>query len=145
MGQKKSSKRSATVGVSSSTVRHLVKPRTGFEQHTAKLMALYKTYAQELYVNGLDPTDVLEELTAYQTALDGESSLRAQMQLQQREALLHSSNVWTAMLAVYDRARFAARSNPNIELAIADFEQFMRVHRAAKKTTPAAPPTPVVA
>ena len=38
------------------------------------------------------------------------------------------------MLAVYERAKIAARTNPDIRAAIAEFERFMHVKRSRPAT-----------
>lgn len=144
MGQKKRSKRSTTVDVSSSTVRHLVRPRAGFDAHTAALIELYRSHTQELFIAGLDPSAVLAELAQYAASLAAQRALRAQLVQQQETTLLHASSVWTAMLAVYEEARSASKRSSTIRAAIADFEQFMRNQRVKKPATTAGV-TPVAA
>jgi hypothetical protein len=139
------STQSATpVGMLPTIARWLNRPRISFDRYTAPLMTLYQSYTQELYVSGLDPAAVLSELTAYATAAAAEQVARIELKKQQNAKLLHASHVWSAMLAVYERAKIAARTNPAIRAAIAEFESFMHVKRSRRtSTTPATTPVAV--
>jgi hypothetical protein len=132
-----------TVSAVLTTVRGLVHPRTSFDRYTSTLMQLYKSYTQELFISGFDPAGVLKELEAYSSAVAAQQVARAELKKQQNAALRHASNVWSAMLAVYERAKIAARSNPDIQAAIAEFESFMHVKRS--RPTAAAATKPVAA
>ncbi len=127
---RRSTRSATTVSAVLTTVRALLYPRTSFDRYAPALMRLYKSYSQELFISGFDPAVVLKELDAYSSAVAAQQVARAELKKQQNAALLHASNVWSAMLAVYERAKIAARTNPDIKAAIAEFERFMHVKRS---------------
>ena len=124
-----------TVSAVLTAVGRLIRPRKRFDRYTAPLMQLYESFSQELYISGFDTATVLAELKAYSSAIAAQQVARTELKKQQNAALLHASNVWSAMLAVYERAKIAARSNPDIKAAIAEFESFMHVKRSRPATT----------
>jgi hypothetical protein len=134
------------VGAVANTVRRPLRPRTNFEHYVPALMQLYKSNVDALYMSGFDPDAVLAELAAYQSSLLAQQIAWNAFKRQQSNTLQHASNVWSAMLLVYERAKAVARTNPEIRLAITEFVSFMKQWRRRKKplaSTPVTSSTPV--
>ena len=58
----------------------------------------------------------------------------------QETRLLQSSNAWSGLLKIYNRAQSAAKTNPDVKRAIADFAKFMQLGPRKKKVPPPTPP-----
>jgi hypothetical protein len=105
-------------------------------------MQLYESFKQELYMSGFDPATVRAQLALYTTKLAALKAARIELAKLQEETTQLASFVWSGTLAVYERGQSAARTNPDIKRAIADFERFMRVKRPRRPKTPNGGSTP---
>jgi hypothetical protein len=124
-------------------MRHLPKPRTGFEVFAQRLAALVGDNASVLQVAGVDTSAMLAELAEYEAARSAVLSARNQLKLAQQTEFLHASNVWTQMLRIYRYAKAAGVDDQGILNALADFEAFMKKRK--KKAAAKAPTAPSAA
>jgi hypothetical protein len=133
------------VGAVSNQVRRPLRPRMSFEHYAPALMQLYKNNVDALYMSGFDPDAVLAELAVFQSSLLAQQIAWNAFKRQQSTTLQHASNVWSAMLLLYERAKAVARTNPEIKLAIAGFVSFMKQSRRKKPASsmPATSSAPV--
>jgi hypothetical protein len=117
----------ALVYLTPEEVRRLPKPRAGFEQFVARLVALVNARPDAIRIKGFDAEATLAELRAYMElhAVVNDARLRLAKALDTR--LLHGSNVWRTTLRIYRHALAAAQDDVNIEFAIAEFEAFMKI------------------
>jgi len=147
MGARKQSV--VTAGAVPSTGRRLPRPRASFAQYAPEMMQLYESFKQELYMSGFDPATVRAQLAMYASKLAALKAARIALAKLQEETTQLASSVWSGTLAVYERGQSAARTNPDIKRAIADFEHYMKRSRRPKTptggSTPPATGTPPVA
>jgi hypothetical protein len=136
--ERKSSKETQLVHVPAEELRHLLRPRGGFDRFANELITLARDHAEAIPMKGFDADAVLAELAAFDALEPAVAAAQKQLQLAQETRLLHASNVWQAMLRIYQWAQLAAQDEPDIDLAIAGFTAFMkkRKHKVA--------PAPVV-
>jgi hypothetical protein len=118
----------ALIDLSPEEVKRLPKPKGGFLRFAAPLLALYETNGSALG-SGLDAEAARASLSAVEALDAGLDAERKHLEMVQETRLLHASTVWMAMLDVYARARAAARHDPELARAVADFERFMRKPR----------------
>jgi hypothetical protein len=142
----RSSQSTKQVHLSGSQIRHLAKPRAGFEGPAQQLLAVLLEQPDLIVPKGFDVTTALAKVAQYQAMtpmvrnkkLDYESAADTQLQL--------GSEIWLLVLSGYQHAKVAARSNPAIAAAIAPFEAFMKKrHGRRKAKTTSTPATPVAA
>jgi hypothetical protein len=129
------------ISITSVARRRLLKPHRNFEEFTAPLVALYVAQIAKLRIDGLDPKATLATLEAYQSLAAEEAAAEAHLALVRGTRLLQSSQVWSTMLEIYARAQLAARKDPLIKAAIADFATYLRPASSKRKRT-ASPVTP---
>ncbi len=115
-----------TVSAVLTTVRGLIRPRTSFDRYTSVLMQLYKSYTQELFISGFDPGGGAERARGVRECGGRAAGSHGPSSRSSRTRRSYTlPTVWSAMLAVFERATNAARSNPVIRAAFAEFESFM--------------------
>jgi len=140
---KATSNEEALVHLSSTALQRLPKPRSGFEPWAMDLIALAKRMPR-LQAEAFDGDALIAELQIPR-ALQAEISETAKKLDMLRETQLkHNSHVWTEVLGIYERAKTEAKTNPDVEYAIARFEEFMKhgKRKPAIAPKPAAPVTP---
>jgi hypothetical protein len=126
--------------LSASQIRHLAKPRTGFEGPAQQLLAAVLEQSDQVVPKGFDIAPTLAKITQYQAMtptvrnkkLDYESAADTQLQL--------GSEIWQVVLVGYQHAKAAARTNPAIAAAIAPFEAFMKKSRGRRKAKTSSAP-----
>jgi hypothetical protein len=129
----------ALVHLSSAEMRHLPKPRTGFEPFAQRLASLVEGNASVAQAAGVDVSAMLEELNEYEAAHSAALSLSNQLKLAQQTEFLHASNVWMLELRIYRVAKALGVDDQDILNALADFEAFMRNKKRAPAKAPAPP------
>jgi hypothetical protein len=105
-------------------------------------MQLYESFKQELYMSGFDPATVRTQLAMYASKLAALKAARIEVAKLQTETAQLASSAWSGTLAVYERGQSAARTNPDIKRAIAEFERYMSVKRPRRPKTPTGGTTP---
>jgi hypothetical protein len=130
----------ALVRLTPADVHRLSKPKSGFDAYAQALVALLQAKASVLHVTGVDAEIVLDELEAYQALQPVVANAERQAAMARETRLLHASNVWRAMLKIYQHAQLAAENDAEVEDAVAAFETFLKRRRA--KTPPAPPAAP---
>jgi hypothetical protein len=126
------------VHLSAAQLKRLPRPRGGFALFTEPLLAVLADFEGEVVVPDVDVAMVREELREY-LALDAVvRDAKLKYEMARGTQLLHGSNVWQAMLLIYQHALAAARTNPLVQAAIAPFAAFMKkhAHKTAPKTAP---------
>jgi hypothetical protein len=142
----KKNKKNETVNLTTAQLRHLARPREGFEAQLEILIALYRANPQALYIDS-SPDELEAELNAYRDMVAAEDAEREQLATMEDARLVRGSSLWSALLDLYARGQLASRTKPTIKRGIASAEQFMRTHRKRASapvtppvTTPVAPP-----
>lgn len=141
MAQVKSSTASL-VHLSKSDVKRMLKPRAGFEAYVAQLVEL-ATAQPALQSKSFDAKAILDELRAYQTMQGVVAEAKKQLALARETRLQHASNVWRAMLRIYEHAQAEAKDDADVQYAIAGFEAFMKNGRKPHVSPPATTGAPV--
>jgi|JI10StandDraft_1071094.scaffolds.fasta_scaffold1995535_1 hypothetical protein len=135
---KKSAKKKKTaptlVDLSSDEVRALPKPREGFADQAADLVALYEKHAGVLGEVETSTTAIREDLAAWHALGPVEQAAIKHAEMATETRLLHAARAWSGMLEIYKRAQAAAPKNRAVASAIEPFEKFMSVGPRKKPT-----------
>jgi hypothetical protein len=145
MSRSKRNEQKATVALvhlSSAEMRHLPKPRKGFEPYVQRLAALVDGNASVAQAAGVDVSAMLEELDEYEAAHSAALSLSNQLKLAQQTEFLHAANVWSFELRIYRVAKALGVDDQDIQNALADFEAFLKKARKKKAAATTASTTP---
>jgi hypothetical protein len=114
------------VRLSAQARQRLVRPFKDFEQYVEPMLALYEAHGKALGGFALDPDALRAALTEFRALAADERAAEEQLALVKSTRLLRSSTVWSGVLEIYARGRWAARTNPAIKKAISDFQTYMK-------------------
>jgi hypothetical protein len=138
---KKTDARDALVDLTPDEIKKLVKPRPGFENFLSALLSLYRS-EPELQIKGLNLALIEAAFSSFVALQPLEASASKHLEMVQETRLLHSSNAWSGMLKIYNRAQSVAKTNQAVARGIADFAKFMKTGPYKKKSPAPAPAAP---
>jgi hypothetical protein len=140
--KKHTTKRKAPlVALTPHEVRHLVKPRPGFDAFAEDLFSLYASNPS-VFGTDVDVEAARKALATYNDLRPQELAAQAVVDQVHETRLLNSSTVWSAMLAIYGHGALAGRTNATIDRGIAPFAAFMKNGPRKQKATATPPSTP---
>ena len=125
MKTKNASLKSQKVELSSSALRHLPRPRSGFERFVEPLLSFYESQ-RTLLGGGVDLKDLRARFARYQSMAETEQSTRGQLAEIEHVRFSDAATLWRALLDIYAKAQVAARLNPAVARSIADFSALMQ-------------------
>ncbi len=140
----KTDARDTLVDLTPEEIKKLVKPRPGFENFVGALLSLCRSES-ELQIKGLSPSAIEAAHSAYLALQPLEASASKHLEMVQETRLLHSSNAWSGLLKIYNRAQSVAKTNPAVARGVADFAKFMKIGPRKKKAPAPPPPAPAPA
>ncbi len=127
----------ALVDLSTEEVRHLSKPRDGFEQFVEPMLALYQAHRRQLGDLGATTNELRKDLSIYEELSAREAEAHKELSAIEDTRRVHGSKVWDALLDIYARAQAAGRTSIEVKRAIAEFAQFMSTGPRDKIAQPA--------
>jgi hypothetical protein len=128
MSNKKSTLSTATrpePEITPNALRRLPRPRAGFERFVEPLLSLHEKQ-RALLGGNVDTTDLRARFKSYLALATNEKRLAEELTQVQHARLADAAAVWSGLLDIYARAQAAARTNPAIGRAIADFAVILR-------------------
>lgn len=122
-------------------LRRLVRPHPGYEAFAEPFAQMLSQFEGEISMSGIDVEGMRASIRKYQDLTATREAAARQLALIDRTRLVATSSAYSQMLLIYARAKAAARTNPDIALAIKSFEQFMKHAPRTKAATKTPAPT----